>query len=142
MPRSHGLMRWLPAKALAWRGLPHRMTRHGPACPGVQLLVGGTMESDDQIPRQLVAGVTAVGTSQTRTGLPLLRELAEAGQALSRRRALSSPSRWPGCWWCRSPAGGLTVSTRSGRTDLARAAAWAVQALTAAHDEPLKFFIY
>ena len=41
-----------------------------------------------------------------------------------------------------SPVGGLTVSTRSGRTDLTRAAAWAVQALTAALEEPMAFYVY
>jgi len=41
-----------------------------------------------------------------------------------------------------SLAGGLIVSTRSGRTDLIRAGAWAAQALTAAQDAPLPFFVY
>jgi hypothetical protein len=39
-----------------------------------------------------------------------------------------------------SASGGLTVSTRSGRSDLARAAAWAVATLAG---EPVpEFFVY
>ena len=40
-----------------------------------------------------------------------------------------------------SPAGGLNVSTISGRSDLARAA-WAMAALITSDAEPLPFFVY
>jgi len=71
----------------------------------------------------------------------VLRELAEAG----RLRHDDSPElaqQVAGLLVVPSPAGGLIVSTRSGRTDLIRAAAWAAQALTAAQDAPLPFFVY
>ena len=110
------------------------------ARPGAHLLVGGMMESNEQIPRELVADVTAVGTSQTRTALPLLRELAEAGR-LRHDGGFELAEQVAGLLVVPSPAGGLTVSTRSGRTDLARAAAGAVQALTAAREEPLEFYV-
>ena len=54
------------------------------------------------------------------------------GHAAPSCPASRSATTWPS---------GLTISSRSGRTDLARAAAWAVQALTAAREEPLEFFV-
>ena len=78
--------------------------------PGAHLLVGGTMESDEKIPREVVADVTAVGTSQTRTALPLLRELAEAGR-LRHDGGVELAEQVAGLLVVPSPAGGLTVST-------------------------------
>lgn len=109
--------------------------------PGAHLLVGGTLESDEKIPREVVANVSAAGSTQTRTALPLLRELAEVGR-LRHDGGTELAEQVAGLLVVPSPAGGLTVSTRSGRTDLARAAAWAVQALAAGRDEPLEFFVY
>jgi len=42
----------------------------------------------------------------------------------------------------KSPAGGLSVPTRSGRYDLVRAAAWAVSTLVANEAEPLPFYVF
>ena len=78
------------------------------------------------------------------------RSLARPG-ALSARQLSRAPRAWTwgaelteqvaGLLVVPSAASGLSASSRSGRTDLARAAAWAVQALTAAREEPLAFFV-
>ena len=98
------------------------------------------MESDHGIPRDVMAGVTAVGSTQTRIAVPLLRALAEAGR-LHLDGGQELAEQVASLLVVPFPAGGLTVSTRSGRTDLARAAAWALRALTAARESILGFFV-
>lgn len=119
--------------ALAWAGW--LAGEH----PGSRLIAGASLSLEPDV-RALGLEVTPGNTSTTSSALPSLRTmLAErrlahdgtselAGQILALR---VTPSR----------TGGLNVSSRSGRSDLARAAAWAVVAAVAT-PAPLPFFVH
>jgi hypothetical protein len=109
--------------------------------PDARLLVGGTLETDTGIPRDAVASVEPVGTTQTRTALPLLRELVAQGRLVHDGGA-DLAAQVDALRVVEAAGGGLSVSTRSGRSDLVRAAAWAVAAAVADRAAPLPFFVY
>lgn len=111
------------------------------ARPGSRLLVGASLEADPQVPADVVASVASAGTSTTRTALPLLRELV--GQDRLAHDGGQDLAEQVGALRVTAGAGGLNVSARSGRSDLARAAAWAAAAVLQEVGVPvLEFFVY
>jgi hypothetical protein len=78
---------------------------------------------------------------QTRTALPQLRELVAQGR-LVHDGGTELAAQVEALRVVESTGGGLSVSTRSGRSDLVRAAAWAVAAAVADRAAPLPFFVY
>ena len=110
-PRRSNAVEWVASVAV----------RH----PDSRMLVGASLDGAEEIQALSVASVVSAGSSQTRVALPMLRELVAAGllvhdgstdlaaQAMSLRVTHGMT--------------GLNVSPRSGRSDLIRAAAWAMQ---------------
>jgi hypothetical protein len=108
--------------------------------PGSRLIVGTSLDGDPAIAADLVASVATAGTPQTKLGLPLVRELV-AQRRLTHDGGTELAAQVAALRVVESP-GGLTVSTRSGRSDLIRAVAWAVTAAVGSSVEPLPFFVY
>ena len=108
--------------------------------PGTRLVVGASLDGDTDIPVVVVASVDRATTTTTRTSLPLSRELV-AGGRLVHDGGTELAGQVESARVVEAAAGGLTLSTRSGRSDLLRAAAWAVAAQVSVAD-PLPFFVY
>lgn len=105
---------------------------------GSRLLVGASLDGDPTLAALPVVGVETRGGAQTRTALPALRQaladgavVHDGGEDLASQLAslLVVPS-----------VTGLLLSPRSGRSDLARCAAWALHAALAV--PVLDFFVY
>lgn len=93
------------------------------------------------IPATLVASVDTATSTNTKTALPLMRELV--AQRRLRHDGDTELASQVASLLVTETSGGLTVSTRSGRSDLVRAAAWAVAASVAVpHEQPMGFFVY
>ena len=93
------------------------------------------------VPRDRVASVELGSTATTRAALALVRDLA------ARRRLVHDghqelAAQVDQLRLVELAAGGLSVSTRSGRSGLVRAAAWAVSSLVAKETEPLPSYAY
>ena len=109
--------------------------------PGARLVIGASLEGDQDDPGGDVDGVGGVGsTSTTWTALPLVRELV-AGGRLVHDGGTELAAQVESARVVESAAGGLILSTRLGRTDLLRAAAWATAEQVTATDS-LPFFVY
>ena len=108
--------------------------------PGARLVIGASLEGDPGIPVDVMASVELGSTSTTWTALPLVRELV-AGGRLVHDGGTELAAQVESARVVESAAGGLILSTRSGRTDLLRAAAWATAEQVTATDS-LPFFVY
>jgi hypothetical protein len=108
--------------------------------PGSRLLVGASLAGDAAIPTALVFSVDAMSTADTKTGLPLLRELV-AQRRLTHDGGAELAAQVAGLLVLEAP-GGLSVSSRSARSDLVRAVAWASAAAVGSTTEALPFFVY
>jgi hypothetical protein len=109
--------------------------------PGSRLVVGGSLVGDELCGTVPVLSVDAAGVAETKRGLPLLRELV-ASRGLVHDGGRSLASQVGGTWVTPLPSG-LVPSSRSGRTDLVRCAAWSVAATShASEPAPLDFFVY
>ena len=111
--------------------------------PGARLVVGASLDGDPGVPVDVVASVDLATTTTTRTSLPLLRELV-AGGRLAHDGSADLAAQVESARVVEAAAGGLTLSTRStrsGRSDLLRAAAWAIAAQVRAA-EALPFFVH
>jgi hypothetical protein len=99
------------------------------AHPGSRLLFGASLDGDPDLADIGVDERVSAGSAQTRAALPLVRELTAAG----RLRHDGGPQLAGQVVGMQVVPGvaGLNVSPRSGRSDLARCAAWAVAAVTA-----------
>jgi hypothetical protein len=87
--------------------------------------------------------VESVGTGQTRVALPLLRQLLTDGR-LVHDGGHELAGQVAGMRVVPGREGGLSVSSRSGRSDLVRAVAWAAAGLVQAPPEPapVAWFFY
>lgn len=110
------------------------------ARPAARLVIGASLDGDPGVPVDVVASVDLATTTTTRTSLPLLRELV-AGGRLVHDGGAELAAQVEAARVVEAAAGGLTLSTRSGRSDLLRAAAWAVVAQVTAPEAPA-FFVY
>lgn len=107
--------------------------------PDTRLIVGGSLAHDTTIPDLGAVGVDTAGSVQTRSALPLVRELVSSRRlAHSNGAALNAQVQQTRVLPGRE--GGLGVSARSGRHDLTRAMSWAAQALENA-PAPIPFFV-
>lgn len=107
------------------------------AVPDTRLVIGASLDGDPGIPK--AASVTLANTTTTRTALPLLRDLVARHQ-LAHDGDPQLSSQVDGLRVVPSTSGGLTVSTTSPRSDLARSVAWAVAALVG--DSVPAFFVF
>ena len=108
--------------------------------PRSRLLIGASLAGDPEIPTDLVTTVDTAGAAQTKVALPLLRELV-AQRRLTHDGGADLTGQVTHLL-VQETSGGLSVSTRSARTDLVRAAAWAVALAVGAVEEPIPFFVY
>ncbi|MBC2934702.1 hypothetical protein [Nocardioides sp. zg-1228] len=108
--------------------------------PGARLLVGASLDGDPDIPADVVASVELASTTTTRTALPLVRELVASGR-LVHDGGPELAGQIDTARVVEAATGGLNLSTKSGRSDLLRAASWAVAAQVSATGT-LPFFIY
>jgi hypothetical protein len=107
--------------------------------PGSRVLVGASLAGD---PAVLQIGVVAesFGTTQTASALTAVRELLGSGRLV--HDGASELAEQVGAIRVRPGAGGLLVSPRSGRSDLARCAAWAATEAVKATAPPVGFFVW
>jgi hypothetical protein len=110
--------------------------------PGSRLLVGASLVGDELCATVGVVSTEAVGVAEMKRGLPLLRELV-AARGLVHDGGAGLVSQMAGTWVTPLPSG-LVPSTRAGRSDLVRCAAWTVAAVSRAASEPapMEFFVY
>lgn len=107
------------AEALAWCAVVARGRE------GSRLLVGASMHGDPACDDVQASAVVPVGVTQTRSALALWRSLMADGR-LVHDSGDALTSQVNGCRVVRTTTG-LSLSARSARSDLMRAAAWAVQ---------------
>jgi hypothetical protein len=98
------------------------------AHPGSRLVIGASLEHDPDAAGIPVEMRELAGQAQTRTALPLLRELV-AARRLAHDGGAELAGQVEGCRVVESRAGGLQVAPGPQRTDLLRAAAWALAVL-------------
>ena len=115
----------------AWQAAEH---------PGSTLLLGASIEGDEAAQAIPCADRDTRGQAQTKLALPKVRELIATGR-LAHDGSPELASQLTGMRVVPGREGGLAVSPRSPRSDLARAAAWAAQAVATAPD-PVPFFVY
>jgi hypothetical protein len=122
-------------RLFAWgRTFPRRSVACGwlaglaDAHPGSRLVVGASLEHDPDAAAIPVESRELAGQAQTRTALPLLRELVAANR-LAHDGGAELTLQVEGCRVVESRAGGLGVAPGPQRTDLLRAAAWALAVL-------------
>jgi hypothetical protein len=96
--------------------------------PGSRLVVGASLEHDPDAAAIPVEARELAGQTETRQALPLLRELVAAGR-LAHDGGADLSGQVEGCRVVESRAGGLAVAPGPARTDLLRAAAWALAVL-------------
>jgi hypothetical protein len=108
--------------------------------PDTRLIVGASLAGDTAISDLGALSVDTAGSVQTRTSLPLVRELLTAGQ-LAHSGGMALTAQVQQLRVVNHREGGLGVSSRSGRNDLARSMAWAINALVNA-PEALPFFVH
>jgi hypothetical protein len=109
--------------------------------PGSVLLVGASLlaaTARDQVPD---ATVVPQAQTQTRTGLPLLRELLDTGR-LVHAGVAALTAQVETVRVVPSPGGGLLPARGAARSDLLRATSWAVQHATLPREQPTAFFVY
>ena len=108
--------------------------------PDSRLIIGASLVNDPAIADLGAIGVETAGSTMTRVALPSVRELVASGRLVhSDGSALNAQVQQLRVTSHRE--GGLGVSTRSGRHDLARAMTWAAHALANA-PAPIPFFAY
>jgi hypothetical protein len=93
--------------------------------PGSRLVVGASLEHDPDAASIPVEDRELAGQAETRSALPLLRELVAAGR-LAHDGGAELAQQVEGTRVVESRAGGLQVAPGPARTDLLRAAAWAL----------------
>jgi hypothetical protein len=93
--------------------------------PGSRLVVGASLEHDPDAAAIDVEDRELAGQTETRSALPLLRELVAAGR-LAHDGGQELAQQVEGTRVVESRAGGLQVAPGPQRTDLLRAAAWAL----------------
>jgi hypothetical protein len=98
------------------------------AHPESRLVIGASLEHDPDAAGIAVESRELVGQSDTRVALPLLRELVAANR-LAHDGGAELAQQVEGCRVVESRAGGLQVAPGPARTDLLRAAAWALAVL-------------
>lgn len=103
-------------------------------------MYGASLDGDPDLAEIPVAERDTAGTAQTRSALPLLRELT-AGGRLRHDGGAQLAAQVTGLRVVPGVAG-LNVAPRSGRSDLGRCAAWAVAAVVSAADRADEPAIY
>ena len=106
---------------------------------GSRLLVGASLDGDEAARDLPVVSTEPAGQAQTRVALPLLRQLVTDGR-LCHDDGGELTGQVRACRVAKS-ADGLVVTSRSGRSDLLRAVAWAVEGAVRA-PAPLPFFVH
>jgi hypothetical protein len=123
------------AEAAGW------LTGLADAHEGSTLVLGASLEDDPDAAAIPVERREKAGQAETRTALPLLRELVASGR-LAHDGGQELARQVEGCRVVESRAGGLQVAPGPARTDLLRATAWALAVLArlpAPEEEPAIF---
>jgi hypothetical protein len=110
------------SEAAAW------LTSLAEAHDGSTLVFGASLENDPDVAAIPVDQREKAGQSDTRVALPLLRELVAANR-LAHDGGAELAGQVESCRVVESRAGGLQVAPGPQRTDLLRAAAWALAVL-------------
>jgi hypothetical protein len=121
-------------EACAWAAWMARSHPHS------VLLLGASIADDEAVVQIDVASTETRGRAETRQALPKVRELVNAGRVMH-DGGTELTTQVIGMRVLPGSEGGLSVSPRSPRSDLARAAAWAVHAV-ANQPVPLPFFVH
>ena len=95
------------------------------AHPESRLVLGASLEHDPDVAAIDVEARELAGSSETRSALPLLRELVASGR-LAHDGGTELSQQVEGVRVVESRIGGLQVAPGGARTDLLRAAAWAL----------------
>jgi hypothetical protein len=90
---------------------------------GCRVLVGASLDGASELAAFVVEAGTA-GLTQTRAGLPLIRDLVATGR-LVHDGSPDLAGQVRSAWVRPAPSGGLLLSARSGRSDVLRCVAWA-----------------
>jgi len=110
--------------------------------PNSRVTVGASLEPEEAalaMPRAVE--IERAGTSQTTAALPLMRSLLRAGRlAHSGDDDLAAQVR--SVQLVPTSSGGLGVAHRGIRSDLLRAAAWAIADRARPTEEPMTFYVY
>jgi phage terminase large subunit-like protein len=120
------------ADALAWAG--YLLESH----PGSRLIVGASLVADEAA-TALGVELGAAGAAETLAALPLVRQLVRDGRLVHGADPVLTTQL--GGIRVVERSGGLGISPRSGRSDLVRAMAWAVQSLVNV-PAPQPFYVY
>jgi hypothetical protein len=121
-------------EACAWAAWMARSHPHS------VLLLGASIADDEAVQQIEVAATETRGRAETRQALPKVRELVNAGRVIH-DGGTELTTQIVGMRVLPGSEGGLSVSPRSPRSDLARSAAWAVHAV-ATQPVPLPFFVH
>jgi hypothetical protein len=108
--------------------------------PDTRLVVGASLSGDPAVAACNAVGVEMAGSTKTRAALPLIRELL-AGGAIAHSGGSALNAQVQNLRVLTHREGGLGISPRSGRNDLARAMGWAVLSLVNV-PAPQPFYVY
>jgi hypothetical protein len=123
------------AEALSWADME---LRH-PGREGSALIVGASL-NPPAVAEALGVPAHAAAAAHTRTGMPLLRALVN-GKQLVHGGDRTFTGQVTGCRVA-ARDGGLVPVNRGVRSDLVRAASWAVMAASRPATAPIPFFVY